>query len=118
MPAGKSILYVPFTNAPQNQSKKAGIQNMKTNNNVILGLFGLRSYAIVRKPSILVFKSGLLFGCFLTSFLSSSHRTLTRTTALALSLAFTMTVFRSLTFGSSSIFIWHINHLLSAAGER
>ncbi|XPS87707.1 uncharacterized protein Dvar_57250 [Desulfosarcina variabilis str. Montpellier] len=71
---------------------------------------------IVRKLSILVFKTGLLLGFFLTSLLSSSHRTLTRTIALALT--FTMTVFRSLTFGPSSIFIWHIHHLLSAAGER
>ena len=82
---------------------------MKTNNN-IGPAFLVYAHAIVRKPSILVFKSGSLFGFFLNSFLSSSHRALTR--AVALSLAFTMTVFRSLTFGSSSIFVWHINHLL------
>ncbi len=73
------------------------------------------AHAIVCKPSILVFKYGLLFGFFLISFLSSSHRTLARTIALALSLTLTMTIFRSLTFGSGSIFIRHINHLLSAA---
>ena len=84
---------------------------MKTNNNVIPA-FWICLLAIVRKTSILVFKTGLLFGFFLTSFLSSSHRTLTRAVALTLTLAFTMTVFRSLTFGSSPIFIWHINYLL------
>jgi len=73
--------------------------------------------AIVRKPSILVFESGLLFGFFLISFLSASHRTLTMAITLSLALTFTMTVFRSLTFGSGSIFIRHINHLLPA-GER
>jgi hypothetical protein len=36
------------------------------------------------------------------------------TRAIALALTFTVTVFRSLTFWSSSIFIWHRNHLLSA----
>ena len=75
-------------------------------------VFLVCTHAIVRKPSILVFKSGLLFGFFLNSFLSSSHRTLTR--AIALALTFTMTVFGSLTFGAGSVFIWHIHHLLSA----
>jgi hypothetical protein len=44
------------------------------------------------------------------TFLSSSHLTLT----IAIALAFTMAVFRSLTFWASSIFIRHINHILPA----
>ena len=89
---------------------------MKTNNNVSPA-FLVGADAIFRKHSILVFKSGLLFGFFLNTFLSASHRTLTGAIALSLALAFTMTVFRSLTFGSGSIFIRHINHLLPS-GER
>jgi len=70
------------------------------------------AHAIVRKPSIPILKSGSLFGCFLNSFLPSSHRSLPMAIALTLTLALTMTVFRSLTFWSSSIFIRHITHLL------
>ncbi|ACN17417.1 hypothetical protein HRM2_43610 [Desulforapulum autotrophicum HRM2] len=49
-------------------------------------------------------------GCFLSSFLPPSHRPLPR--AFALTLPFSMTVFRPLTFWPSTIFIWHINDLL------
>jgi hypothetical protein len=76
--------------------------------------------AVVRKRSILVRKFGLLFGGFLDSFLPPSHRSLTRAFALTLTLTLTltMTVFRALTFWSSSIFIWHINHLLPACERK
>ncbi|TVQ96950.1 MAG: hypothetical protein EA399_14715 [Desulfovibrionales bacterium] len=72
------------------------------------------AHAIVRKPNTRL-QAGLVFGFFLIAFLSTSHRPLTR--AAALSLAFAMTVFRSLTFRSCSILIWHHIHLLPV-GER
>lgn len=95
-------------------AKKGRATRHETNNN-IRPAFLVLAHAIVRKLSILVIESGSLFGFFLNAFLSPGHRTLTR--AIALAFAFAMTVFRSLTFWSSSIFIWQINHLLSA-GDR
>ena len=66
---------------------------------------------VVCKCSIILRKSGLLLGCLLNSFLPPSHRSLPSSCTLTLTftLAFTFTVFRPLTFWSSSIFIWHIN---------
>ena len=72
-------------------------------------------HAIVRNLAILVLESGLFFGFSLNSFLSASHLTLAR--AITLILTFAMAVFRSLTFWSGSILIWHSDYLLPVVGE-
>ena len=97
-------------NAPHNQLKRAGRKTSRPTM-MLTPAFSVWVHAIVRNLSILVLESGLLFGLFRNSFLSSGPRTLTRAIALALALALTltMTVFRSLTFWSSSIPIWHID---------
>lgn len=74
----------------------------------------LVNHTIIGILLILVLTSGLFAGLFLNSFFSPRRRALTSAITLALALPFAVTVFQSLTFWSSSILIWHLNHLLSA----
>lgn len=79
--------------------------------------FFVSVHGIVDNLANLVLNALLFFGFFLKPFLSASHLTLTRALTLTFTFPFTMAVFRSLTFWSGSILIWHNDYLLPVFGE-